>query len=144
MIRFTFLERMQTVLWERQGFNLSKNLNFFMMNMQKLLSQLLWIRARGTGHNSIDSILIIYYLGARAVLGNTSPRFFAQLELVPSKNCIVSTSFVVFSQETVWTNLPAGQSVHSMGFPVLYGIYRLAINQSNSRNPVSMSWSYNN
>ena len=37
----------------------------------------------------------------------------------------------VFSRETVRTNITAGQPVPSMRFPVLYGIYRPAINQSN-------------
>ena len=35
------------------------------------------------------------------------------------------------SQETVWTNIHAGQPVPSIGFIGLYRIYKLAINQSN-------------
>ena len=46
-----------------------------------------------------------------------------------------STSFVVYSRETVSTNIPVGQPLLSMGFPVLNGIYRLAINQSNFSKP---------
>ena len=52
------------------------------------------------------------------------------LQLVPRLTLFL-TSFVLLLQETVWTNIPAGQPLPSMGFSRLYGIYRLAINQLN-------------
>ena len=41
----------------------------------------------------------------------------------------------VFSRETVWINVPVEQPVPCIGFLVLYGIYRKAINQSNFSKP---------
>ena len=51
------------------------------------------------------------------------------------------TLLVVSSRETVQTNVPARQPVLCVRFPSIYGIYRLAVTNRNSRNPVHIIWS---